>query len=368
MDIGFSDQQLSLFELMVSTSQRLGMRSFVVGGVVRDLFLGRAPLDKDIDFLIEGNAIDFGRALLRSVGGELKTFPDFFTAKIVAPKEYPYIQELDLASARIETYSVPGALPDVSLGKIEDDLRRRDFSMNAMALPVSALCAAFHLKGEWLPYLRAQVLDEFGGLLDLETRRVQVLHPKSFIDDPTRIFRAARYLARLQGELGVETKVYLERAVEEGALGKISEHRKVNELRKVLRESCWFECVSLLERWGVLAQVEILGAEGRALWLACLSKLRSLELDPSLREDSALALAGALLQEVDFASFAKIGFSKRKIADLSYVREQLAANEAPETKQLEKLGDTPLLAAALASPHPAWEEERKRRKVSERPT
>src|SRR5690606_1008760 len=104
---------------------------------------------KDIDFLIEGNAIEFGRALIRSVGGELKSFPDFFTAKIVSPTQYAYIQELDLASARVETYPTPGALPEVTLGKIEDDLRRRDFSINAMAIPVSALCAAFHRKDDW---------------------------------------------------------------------------------------------------------------------------------------------------------------------------------------------------------------------------
>ncbi len=172
-----SGEQLALIQCVSDAAEKLDMPVYIVGGVVRDLLLDRPVMDFDI--VAGGDAMLLGRQLVADHGGKLTVHSRFFTAKW-EPSDGT---QLDLISARSETYSAPAALPDVTPGSIEDDLHRRDFTINTLAL---------RLDGEH----RGELLDLCGGLQDLFARRIRTLHERSFIDDPTRIFRGIRFEQR----------------------------------------------------------------------------------------------------------------------------------------------------------------------------
>jgi len=159
-----------------------GEAVYLVGGAVRDLLLGRESFD--VDLAVEGDAIEFARGL----GGEVTAHGRFGTAVV----RFPDGRQLDLVTCRRETYAVPAALPDVEAGTIEDDLARRDFTVNAMAASL----------GEDF----GQILDPHGGRADLEAKVIRILHPASFTDDPTRILRAVRYETRLGFRMDPDTE------------------------------------------------------------------------------------------------------------------------------------------------------------------
>jgi tRNA nucleotidyltransferase (CCA-adding enzyme) len=197
---------------------------YVVGGAVRDLLagLGRA----DLDIVVEGDAA----ALAAHLGVEPREHERFATAKVEFDGH-----EVDIASARSETYPHPGSLPVVSpAAAIEADLGRRDFSVNAMAIPLS---------GE------PRLIDPHGGRADLETGQLRVLHRESFTDDPTRAIRAARYAARLGLELEPETETLL-RATD---LDTVSADRRRAELLRLAGEATAPRGFALLREWGLLA-------------------------------------------------------------------------------------------------------------------
>lgn len=188
---------------------------FLVGGVVRDLLLGRPSLDMDL--VVEGDAIKVARSLAREVGGQAITHPSFGTARV---RQGPW--SLDLATARSETYSRPGALPTVAPGTIVADLARRDFTVNAMALDLT-------------PGHYGQLLDPYGGQQDLEQGLIRVLHQRSFIDDATRIFRAIRYEQRLCFRMEPTTESWLRRDL--SMLNTVSGDRIRHELELILHEA-----------------------------------------------------------------------------------------------------------------------------------
>lgn len=185
---------------------------FLVGGGVRDLLLGGQPTD--LDLVVEGDPAP----ILARLDGEVVIHDRFGTSTAtVEGRSY------DVARARRETYPRPGALPDVAPATLEEDLRRRDFTVNAMAIPLGGSAA-----GE----LRAVP----GALDDLAARRLRVLHERSFIDDPTRLLRLARYRARLGFEVGPETRALVREAVEQRVLRTLTGPRLGNELRLLARE------------------------------------------------------------------------------------------------------------------------------------
>jgi tRNA nucleotidyltransferase (CCA-adding enzyme) len=164
---------------------------YLVGGTVRDILLGRTSFD--VDIAVQGDALEFARSL----GGEVTGHGRFGTAVV----RFPDGRHWDVVTARRETYAAPAALPDVEAGTIEDDLARRDFTVNAMAASL----------GDDL----GRIVDPHGGRRDLDARVIRVLHPLSFVDDPTRIFRAVRYESRLGFRMEPET----ERLAREGVAG-----------------------------------------------------------------------------------------------------------------------------------------------------
>jgi len=196
---------------------------YLVGGAVRDLLLGHPRAD--VDLVVEGDAA----ALAERLGGAAVEHERFGTVKVEVEGH-----ELDIATARTETYPEPGSLPVVAPAEnLEADLARRDFTINAMAIP---------LEGE------ARLIDPHGGQADLEQGLLRVLHPGSFEDDPTRAIRAARYAARLGFSLEPET----ERLLRAADLCAVSADRRRAELKRLAGEASAHRGYGLLAEWGLI--------------------------------------------------------------------------------------------------------------------
>jgi len=210
-----------------------GQSLYLVGGVVRDLFLRRNNLD--LDLVVDGNAIKLAQRLAAIVPARITTHSRFNTAKLRWDR-----WSVDLATVRSETYDRPGTLPRVKPGTLATDLFRRDFTINAMAIELTA-CRY------------GQLIDLYGGRDDLERRLIRFLHEKSFIDDATRIWRALRYEQRLDFRLEANTRRRLKRDVP--ILDTISGDRIRHELELVLKEELPEKVLRRAEELGVLARL-----------------------------------------------------------------------------------------------------------------
>jgi tRNA nucleotidyltransferase (CCA-adding enzyme) len=200
-----------------------GKPVYLVGGAVRDLLLGHGRTD--IDLVVEGDAT----ALASRLGGEVVEHERFATAKARLGEH-----EVDIATARAETYPHPGALPEVEpTAGIAADLARRDFTINAMAIPLRR---------------DAELIDPHGGREDLEAGLLRILHPGSFDDDPTRALRAARYAARFGFELEPDTADLLR----EANLGAVSADRREAELLRLAGETEAARGFALLAEWDLI--------------------------------------------------------------------------------------------------------------------
>jgi tRNA nucleotidyltransferase (CCA-adding enzyme) len=183
-----------MLSAVLTAAEELDHEAFLVGGIVRDLLLGR-PHGPDVDVVVVGDAAAVARAAARRLGGSVRVHDPFGTATWQRAST-----TMDVVTARRERYVAPGRLPLVVAGTIEEDLARRDFAVNAIALP---------LRGG-----RSQgFLDPHGGLEDLVAGRLRVLHPASFQDDPTRILRAARYASRLGFDVAEDTAALIPAAL-----------------------------------------------------------------------------------------------------------------------------------------------------------
>ena len=190
--------------------------AFLVGGTVRDLLRGERAVD--IDVAVEGDATAAARDVALRTGGDVIVHERFGTATVRAAGVVA-----DLATTRRELYEQPGALPVVEPATLDEDLARRDFSVNAMAVELS---------GDRLGHLR----DPHGGRADLDSGVVRVLHDRSFVDDPTRLLRAVRYEARLGARMDPDTEALAREAVADRALDTVSAHRIRDELVDLLAE------------------------------------------------------------------------------------------------------------------------------------
>ena len=258
--------------LDVVAAAAAGARVALVGGAVRDLLRGQ-PV-KDLDVVVEGDAVAVGRRLVDAQGGALRVHRAFGTATWTPPGAGP----VDLATARAERYPAPAVLPEVRAATLEDDLFRRDFTMNALALV-------------WAPGPPA-VLDPWGGRADLAAGCLRVLHPRSFVDDPTRAWRGARFAARFGAAWHPATAAAWAAAVEAGAPAALGRERLGAEVERVFAEPDPAAAVHALDAAGVLAGF---GWAGRgAAWAAGLAESEESRLHPAdLVECGWLALACA---------------------------------------------------------------------------
>ena len=194
-----------------------GLALYLVGGTVRDLLLGRTRTD--IDLAVEGDGMGFAARLARASGARSTPNARFLTATVEMPEGH----SLDVATARSETYERPGALPRVASATMDVDLARRDFTINAMAVSLNGRCFG-------------DLVDPFEGRADLQKKRVRILHDRSFVDDPTRLFRAVRFEQRLRFRLERGTERRFREAVAEGLIGHLSGPRLLEQLKLVCFE------------------------------------------------------------------------------------------------------------------------------------
>jgi tRNA nucleotidyltransferase (CCA-adding enzyme) len=197
----------------------LGLPVAAVGGLVRDLLLDRVDERTDLDLVVEGSAATLAHRLGPSLAGHAVEHVAFLTATVALPDG----RRIDLATARRESYRAPGALPTVEPASLAEDLARRDFSLNALAVRLD--------RGAW-----GQLVDTTGGLADLRARRIRVLHALSFVEDPTRILRAARLAARLRCRVDRTTRRLAAHAAALDVYQALSGDRLRAELELVLAE------------------------------------------------------------------------------------------------------------------------------------
>lgn len=210
-----------------------GPKVYLVGGFVRDLILGE-PLS-DMDVVIEGESRPLAMQLAKKLKGKVHSHGEFGTFVVFLPTGV----RVDIATARKEMYPAPASLPRVEKGSLMEDLGRRDFTLNALAVPVT-------------PRGFGNLIDPYGGLEDLRKGRLRAFHSRSFIDDPTRLFRALRYQTRLQLELEKSTKEWMRESVQKGLPRKLSGKRLFSELERVVAERRPLPVLLALDHWNLL--------------------------------------------------------------------------------------------------------------------
>ncbi len=241
---------------------------YLVGGSVRDILLDFTP--GDLDLSVVGDAPRLAVALAHHGGGLVKSVSQFGTARVVLKAG-----TFDLATARTETYDEPGALPNVEASGIHDDLARRDFTINAMAIDLS-------------PRNWGELYDPHGGFSDTARRRIQVLHSDSFRDDPTRIFRAVRYQERLDFRPDAGTLALMQR--DWSCVDRISAARVRKELELILEDPHRADILSAAEDYDVLVGIDVSFRVSRA-------GLQTMRENPGRDVLFYLALATASLTE-----------------------------------------------------------------------
>ena len=277
---------LPLLERAAGLAAARGLELYAVGGCARDWALGRASAD--IDFLVGGDQAPLVEALEAEYGGTHRKFTPFLTVRYFDAAG----RRLDFARFRRETYARPAALPTVSgADSAAEDLKRRDFACNAMAVRLDGP-GAFPL------------LDPFDGLKDVRAGLVRVLHPKSFEDDPTRVYRAARFAGRFGWALEGGTRELALAAVKAGFPGLLSRERLRNELVKILSEEDPLPALELLKELGALEFIHPAFAFGPLL--------RTL---PPGRE--RLAAVAALMGPAGEVFLAGLNLSRKETAGLS---------------------------------------------------
>lgn len=265
------NRQRRAIEIVREVADDKDLRPFLVGGPVRDLLLGRESID--IDLTLEEGASTFARAFARRVNGRLRSHPQFLTYKVTAD-EFP---EVDITTTRKERYRKPGALPTVTPGRLKDDLLRRDFSINAIAIDV----------------MTGELHDPLAGAEDLARSQIRVFHDASFVDDPTRVFRAIRLAARLGFSLEARTAALMAEAIELGGFATVSRERLWRELFLAMEEDDAPQVLAAFDRHGAIQAV--LGCPIPPANIASLSRVRDrLAGDTTL--DSQVLYTGALLR------------------------------------------------------------------------
>ncbi len=290
-----------------------GAHAFLVGGMVRDLWREGDGTSADLDVVVEGDGPAVARDLARELGGTVREHRRFLTASVEAPR----VGRIDVATARSERYESRGALPRVMPAGIDADLRRRDFTINAMAVELDS--DVFGL------------LDPLGGRADLARRRLRVLHPLSYVEDPTRLFRAARYATRFGFAPDVATARAQALALRLVPYAALSGARIVAELERILVEPRAAETLARLGRSGAFrlldpryrftAVTRRLVAElpGALAW----TRQRRLGVEPI--ELGVLALTGDQSPPIASAALERLAFAGER---LDHLRQALREGRA----------------------------------------
>ena len=212
-----SARLVDMLKAIGRTADDIGVNAYVVGGFVRDLFLYRP--NEDIDIVIEGDGISFAKKYATLVNARIHSYEKFGTAVIIFKDGF----KIDVASARLEYYKFPAALPIVEMGSIKLDLYRRDFTINTLSIQLNQ-------------QRFGTLIDFFSAQKDLKEKAIRVLHNLSFVEDPTRVFRAIRFEQRFGFSIGKLTAGLVENAVKMDFFKRLSGRRVFSELRQILEE------------------------------------------------------------------------------------------------------------------------------------
>ena len=327
-------ESLNLISMVgeLAAEEKVGL--YLVGGAVRDLLLGRANFD--LDLVVEGDAPKLAILVAQKTRGKVLIHRRFGTAKMRSGG-----QTIDLATARSESYVRPGALPTVRPGSIKDDLKRRDFTINAMAI---------HLN----PDSFGKLVDPFEGKKDLKSKLIRILHGKSFIDDATRMLRAIRYEQRFGFHIEKSTELLLRQHL--SMLDTISGDRIRHELELILKEESPEKPLGRAGELGLLDKVHpSLKGDG---WLK--DKFQQAR---SIAHPTPLALYFALLtyplsqgKAEDFVARLKMpGLTARAIRDTLHLKSKLPSLAGPGLspsavyRLLQEYSPTSILACTIAS-------------------
>ncbi|MCF6248396.1 MAG: CBS domain-containing protein [Desulfobacula sp.] len=225
-----------LIENIGQTGQDLGFSIFVVGGFVRDLLLNR-QID-DIDIVVEGDGIEFAKAYAKKEGCRINTYKKFGTAVIIYPDNF----KIDVASARLEYYKTPAALPIVEKSSIKLDLARRDFTINTLAISLN-------------PENFGTMIDYFGANRDLKDKTIRIIHNLSFVEDPTRIFRAIKFANRFGFKIGKVTSNLIKNAIKIDCFKNLSGLRVLSELKQIFEEENPIFAIKTMASYGLEKQI-----------------------------------------------------------------------------------------------------------------
>jgi tRNA nucleotidyltransferase (CCA-adding enzyme) len=324
-ELGRLERLEQVFEAVTALSEAYeGV--YLVGGTVRDILLAERSFD--VDIAVEGDAIALAQALADALGGRVRAHEKFGTAVVV----YGDGERVDVVTARTEFYDAPAALPSVEHASIREDLFRRDFTINAMAVS---------LKGD--DYGR--LVDPFGGRVDLEEKRIRVLHNLSFIDDPTRIFRAIRYENRYGFRMDEHTLGLARGCIEMGLVGDLSSARLRDELVALLEEGEVDHSILRLAELGADRAIHPhLAADEEAV--ALLARLRALaqqyEVEVPAWRLGLIALARKLPPDEVYGWLQRLKMRRRDT-------EQIAAAVTVGPRIVERLRDQDVEPAEIAA-------------------
>jgi len=227
-----SPQTKKLLKSISATGKHLGMNLYVVGGFVRDLLLDRE--NEDIDIVVEGDGIAFAKFYAGQQGCRVNPHKKFGTAVIVFPDNF----KIDVASARLEYYATPAALPIVEKSSIKKDLARRDFTVNTLALSLNHDTFG-------------TLIDYFGATRDLKDKTIRTLHNLSFVEDPTRVFRAIKFANRFGFNIGKVTSTLIKNAVKIDCFKHLSGLRVLSELKQIFGEDNPIPAIHTMESYGL---------------------------------------------------------------------------------------------------------------------
>ncbi len=230
-----ADPILDKFRILGEIADKLGYRVYVVGGFVRDLMLRRENFD--VDLVIEGNGIKFAKYVFHhhDIVEKIRTYEKFKTAKIFFKDGFVF----DLATARLEYYEKPGSLPIVQKSSLKMDLYRRDFTINTLAIEIT--------KNNF-----GELIDFFGGVKDIKDKKIRIIHNLSFVEDPTRIFRAFRFACRFNFTLGKQTETLIKNAKSLKLLNTVPKSRITHELKAIFEEENVKDIIVMLHNYKLL--------------------------------------------------------------------------------------------------------------------
>jgi tRNA nucleotidyltransferase (CCA-adding enzyme) len=236
MEERLSREIMTILEDMGAAADELGYNAYAVGGFVRDLWLRRENFD--VDVVIEGDGIAFARHLEEKHGVKIRVHKKFGTAVVIYPDGF----KVDVATARTEYYEYPGALPIIEGSTLKLDLYRRDFTINTLAVKIT-------------PRGFGTLIDFFGAIRDLKDKVIRVIQNLSFVEDPTRIFRAVRFEQRFSFQIGKQTQKLIRNAVKINVFDRLAAKRLYSELMLIFEEEHPYRIIQRLNSFDLLSVI-----------------------------------------------------------------------------------------------------------------